>query len=169
MALSTGLNDFPARSPDLVSPEMESRERPTPRATQHSPMSEPQTLQFESARVLATLFANDLTLLKQLESLLDVRVTTREGWLRVEGEAERFEQVRRVFGQLERARQNGVSIRRHEFLYGPPIPTVDANKTSNPKKRFRLRKRPGFRFAGTLPKSSTRSAERSLAMVGNLP
>ena len=80
-------------------------------------MSEPQTLQFESARVLATLFANDLTLLKQLETALDVRVTTREGWLRVEGEPERFEQVRRVFGQLERARQNGVSIRRHEFLY----------------------------------------------------
>ena len=67
-------------------------------------MSEPQTLQFENARVLATLFANDLTLLKQLETALDVRVTTREGWLRVEGEAERFEQVRRVFAQLERAR-----------------------------------------------------------------
>ena len=80
-------------------------------------MSEPQTLQFESARVLATLFANDLTLLKQLETLLDVRVTTREGWLRVEGEPERFEQTKRVFAQLERARQNGVTIRRHEFLY----------------------------------------------------
>ena len=73
-------------------------------------MSEPQTLQFESARVLATLFANDLTLLKQLETLLDVRVTTREGWLRVEGEPERFEQTKRVFAQLERARQNGVTI-----------------------------------------------------------
>ena len=80
-------------------------------------MSDPQTLQFESARVLATLFANDLNLLKQLESALDVRVTTREGWLRVEGEPERFEQVRRVFAQLERARQNGVAIRKHEFLY----------------------------------------------------
>jgi phosphate starvation-inducible PhoH-like protein len=76
-----------------------------------------QTLQFENARALASLFANDLKLLKQLEGLLDVKVTTREGWLRVEGEPEHIEQTRRVFAQLEHARQNGVNIRRHEFLY----------------------------------------------------
>ena len=80
-------------------------------------MNDPQTLLFENARALATLFANDLGLLKQLESALDVKVTTREGWLRVEGTREQFDQVRRVFGQLERARQNGVAIRKHEFLY----------------------------------------------------
>ena len=80
-------------------------------------MNESQTLQFENARVLASLFANDLKLLKQIESTLEVRVTTREGWLRVEGEPERIEQTRRVFEQLDRARQNGVTIRRHEFLY----------------------------------------------------
>ncbi len=80
-------------------------------------MNDPQTLQFESARVLAALFANDPAHLKQMESLLNVRVTTRDGWLRVEGDAEGFDRVRRVFGQLERARQNGVTIRKHEFLY----------------------------------------------------
>ena len=80
-------------------------------------MSEAQTLQFENARVLASLFANDVKLLKQLETALDVRVTTREGWLRVEGEPERIEQARRVFDQLEHARKNGAGIRRHEFLY----------------------------------------------------
>ena len=48
-------------------------------------MNDPQTLQFENARALAVLYANDLGLLKQLESALEVRVTTREGWLRVEG------------------------------------------------------------------------------------
>jgi phosphate starvation-inducible PhoH-like protein len=78
---------------------------------------EAQTLQFESARALAALHVNDLKLLKQLEDTLEVKLTARDGWLRVEGELERVEQTRRVFDQLERARQGGVSIRKHEFLF----------------------------------------------------
>jgi phosphate starvation-inducible PhoH-like protein len=66
--------------------------------------------------VLTSLFANDSGC-EAARIGAEVRVTTREGWLRVEGEPERIEQTRRVFNQLERARQNGVTIRRHEFLY----------------------------------------------------
>ncbi|MHA3770136.1 PhoH family protein [Verrucomicrobiota bacterium sgz303538] len=80
-------------------------------------MSEVQTLQFENGRVLQSLYANDIKLLKNIEEALDVKVTTREGWLRVEGESEQIEKVRRIFEQLDKARQNGVSIRRHEFNY----------------------------------------------------
>ncbi|MEA3209132.1 MAG: phosphate starvation-inducible protein PhoH [Chthoniobacter sp.] len=80
-------------------------------------MSEAQTLQFESGRTLQSLYANDLKLLKALEDKLEVKVTTRDGWMRVEGEPDRIEQARRVFEQLERARQGGVAIRRHEFFY----------------------------------------------------
>ena len=80
-------------------------------------MTDAPTLQFESARVLQSLYGNDLTLLKSLEKALDVRVTTRDGWVRVEGEPDRVEQTRRVFEQLDRARQSGVTIRKHEFLY----------------------------------------------------
>ena len=79
-------------------------------------MSDAQTLQFESARVLQSLYGNDLALLKALEKTLEVRVTTRDGWLRIEGEADRIEQTRRVFEQLDRARLSGVSVRRHECL-----------------------------------------------------
>ena len=75
------------------------------------------TLQFESARTLALLFANDLTLLKRIEEALGVKLTTREGWLKVDGEPEKIAAVRQMFGQLERARQGGVSIRKHEFTY----------------------------------------------------
>jgi len=78
-------------------------------------VNDAQTLQFESGRVLQSLYGNDLNLLKSLEKALEVRVTARDGWLRVEGEPERIEQTRRVFEQLERARQGGVTIRRHEF------------------------------------------------------
>ena len=80
-------------------------------------MSEAQTLQFENARALASLFANDVSLLKQAEETLGAKLTTRDGWLRAEGEGEAVERVRKLFAQLDRARQNGMSIRRPEFLY----------------------------------------------------
>ena len=80
-------------------------------------MPEAQTLQFENARALTSLHANDLKLLKAAEDALHVKLTARDGWLRVEGEPQQIEQTRRLFEQLERARQSGVGIRRHEFLY----------------------------------------------------
>ena len=46
-----------------------------------------------------------------------MRLTTREGWVRIEGPAENIERARQVFDQLERARQSGMPIRRHEFGY----------------------------------------------------
>src|SRR5204863_4659078 len=71
----------------------------------------------ESARALQSLYANDLRLLKSLEESLGVRVTTREGWVRLEGDPEKLDRAQRVFQQLEEARQRGVDIRKHEFKY----------------------------------------------------
>jgi phosphate starvation-inducible PhoH-like protein len=80
-------------------------------------MSESRTLQFESARALQALYANDLKLLKTLEEALGVRVTTREGWVKLEGEPEQIARAERVFEQLEKVRQKGVDIHKHEFSY----------------------------------------------------
>ena len=80
-------------------------------------MTESRTLQFESARSLQALYANDLKLLKTLEETLGVRVTTREGWLKVEGEPEQIARAQSVFEQLEKVRQKGVDIHKHEFSY----------------------------------------------------
>jgi phosphate starvation-inducible protein PhoH and related proteins len=80
-------------------------------------MSETRTLQFESARALQSLYANDLKLLKTLEDSLGVKVTTREGWVKLEGEPEGIAKAQRVFDQLEEARQKGVDIHKHEFNY----------------------------------------------------
>src|SRR4030081_2058290 len=80
-------------------------------------MTEPRTLQFESARAVQSLYANDLKLLKTLEDSLGVKVTTREGWVKLEGEPQRVDQAQRVFEQLEQARQKGVDIHKHEFSY----------------------------------------------------
>jgi phosphate starvation-inducible protein PhoH and related proteins len=80
-------------------------------------MVESETLQFESGRALQNLYANDLKLLQSLEERLGVKVTTRDGWLRLEGERVNIEKARRVFDELEQARQRGMQIQRHEFQY----------------------------------------------------
>jgi len=80
-------------------------------------MFESETLQFDNARALQNLYANDLKLLQSLEEKLAVKVTTRDGWLRLEGERPNIEKARKVFRELEQARQHGIQIRRHEFQY----------------------------------------------------
>src|ERR1700750_2839777 len=80
-------------------------------------MTETRTLEFESARALQSLYANDIKLLKNLEDSLGVRVTTREGWVKIEGEPDKLDRVQRVFDQLEEARKRGVDIQKHEFNY----------------------------------------------------
>jgi phosphate starvation-inducible PhoH-like protein len=80
-------------------------------------MSETRTLEFESARALQSLYANDLKNLKNLEDSLGVKVTTREGWVKLEGDADKVDRAQRVFNQLEEARRKGVDIQKHEFNY----------------------------------------------------
>lgn len=76
-----------------------------------------ETLQFENARAVQQLYVNDPALLKSLEEALGVRVTTREGWVRIEGPQAGVDRARAVFAQLEGARQAGTTIRKHEFGY----------------------------------------------------
>jgi phosphate starvation-inducible PhoH-like protein len=80
-------------------------------------MAETQTLDFENPRALQALYANDLRLLKSMEDALKVKVTTREGWVRLEGEPQNVAMARQVFQQLDTARKSGMEIRRHEFDY----------------------------------------------------
>src|ERR1700731_4594395 len=80
-------------------------------------MSETRTLHFDNARQLQSLYANDLQLLKRMEDSLGVKVTTREGWVKLEGEPEKIDKAQRVFDQLDAAQKKGVPIQKHEFQY----------------------------------------------------
>jgi phosphate starvation-inducible PhoH-like protein len=80
-------------------------------------MSETRTLHFDNARQLQSLYANDLKLLKSMEDSLGVKVTTREGWVKLEGAPEKIDKAQRVFNQLEEAQRKGVPIQKHEFQY----------------------------------------------------
>ena len=88
-----------------------------PNAAPATAGSATETLQFENARVLSALCANDLGLLKVLEEKIGAKVTSREGWVRLEGDPAKVAMGRKVFEQLEQARQSGVPIRKHEFMY----------------------------------------------------
>lgn len=80
-------------------------------------MKDSHTLQYENARAVQALYANDLKLLKSMEDSLGITVTTRDGWVRLEGESTHIDQAKRVFEQLEKASRSGVNIRKHEFNY----------------------------------------------------
>lgn len=81
------------------------------------PAVEVVSLEFESARALQSLYANDEKLLRELEADLSVHVVARDGVLRVEGEPDAIDRVRSVFQQLDDARRRGLTIRRHEFEF----------------------------------------------------
>ncbi len=106
-----------------------SAEPPGAVASDKSPSSD--TLHFENARVLSALCANDMGLIKVLEEKIGVKVTSREGWIKLDGEPEKVALARKVFEQLDQARQNGVAIRKHEFMYA--LRSVsDASEASAP-------------------------------------
>ena len=43
------------------------------------------TLEYETPHFLQSLFAHDLSLLKTLEKEAGVKITTREGWVKLQG------------------------------------------------------------------------------------
>src|SRR5436853_6342468 len=94
-------------------------------------MTETRTLQFESPRAVQSLYAHDLKLLKTLEDSLGVKVTTRDGWIKLEGEAEQLDRAQRVFEQLEQARQKGMDIHKHEFSYALNAVTESSTDSLN--------------------------------------
>ncbi len=75
------------------------------------------TLEFETPHFLHGLFADDLSLLKELESALGVTVTTRDSWIRFEGEPARVEAGAAALADLEEARRKGGAITAHAFRH----------------------------------------------------
>lgn len=75
------------------------------------------TLEFESPHFLHGLFADDVSLLREMEERLGLTVTTRDAWVRLEGEEAPVETGAAVFADLEEARRKGGTITSHSFRY----------------------------------------------------
>src|SRR6266446_1368410 len=76
-----------------------------------------ETLHFENARVAQQLYNNDPRNLQALEHQLDVRATSREGWIKLEGEADALDRAKHLFLLLENSLQSGTPVRNSEFSH----------------------------------------------------
>ena len=73
------------------------------------------TLFFPNPRHLNQLYAGEAQNLAYAERVLDARLTTREEWLKVEGEPAVIAHVEQLFGFLNQARSQGVAIHAPDF------------------------------------------------------
>ncbi len=85
------------------------------------------TLEFASGRDLHALFAHDARLLKEMERALNLKVTTRDGWIRLEGAPAAVEAGEEVFRELSRARERGLNVGTHEFRFAVQAHTPGAS------------------------------------------
>ena len=74
------------------------------------------TLHYENARQAQQLFDNDSNNLRLLQSELEVQVTSREGWIKLEGEQESIDRAKEVFGSLQSLVDSGQHPSKHEFV-----------------------------------------------------
>jgi phosphate starvation-inducible PhoH-like protein len=76
-----------------------------------------ETLHFENARLAQQLLNNDSQSLHAIERILDVKATSREGWVKLEGAAENIEKARQLFQLLETSLQAGSPVRGRDFSH----------------------------------------------------
>ncbi|HVV74140.1 MAG TPA: PhoH family protein [Verrucomicrobiae bacterium] len=76
-----------------------------------------ETLHFENARVAQQLYNNDPRNLQSLETQLGVKATSREGWIKLEGESSAVERARHLFLMLEESLNAGTPVRQREFSH----------------------------------------------------
>ena len=88
------------------------------------------TIQFESAHFLHSLFADDVSLLKNFEEKLGVTATTRDSWLKFEGNEKQVERAASVFSDLETARRKGGEITSSSFRYAVKLAAQESEGES---------------------------------------
>ena len=76
-----------------------------------------ETLHFENARLAQQLYNNDPRNLQAIEQQLGVKATSREGWIKLEGEADALDRAKQLFLMLESSVQAGTPVRNREFSH----------------------------------------------------
>jgi phosphate starvation-inducible PhoH-like protein len=76
-----------------------------------------ETLHFDSARLAQQLFNSDIRNLQTLEAELGVKATTREGWIKLDGEPEAVERAKQLFLLLENSVKAGTAVRNRDFAH----------------------------------------------------
>jgi phosphate starvation-inducible PhoH-like protein len=76
-----------------------------------------ETLHFENARFAQQLFNHEPRNLQALESELGVKATAREGWIKLDGQAEDVERAKQLFASLENMLKAGSPVKNREFSH----------------------------------------------------
>lgn len=105
------------------------------------------TLEFDSAHFLHSLFADDLDLLKEIGSALNVELVTRDAWLKIEGEDQNIAATETLVEDLEEARRKGASITPQSVRYA-----IDAVRDSTEEEKERLTGLLEFQLLGSSTK-----------------
>ncbi len=95
------------------------------------------TLEFESPHFLHSLFADDVGMLKEMGDQLGITVTTRDAWVKFEGNEDSVRAGQALFADLEKARRRGGAITPHSFRYAMKAAAagnVDSSHENSPEK-----------------------------------
>jgi phosphate starvation-inducible PhoH-like protein len=84
-----------------------------------------ETLHYENARIAQQLFNNDPKNLKALEEQLDIKATSREGWIKLEGETDALDRAKNLFSHLENSLKAGSAITNREFSHALDVVKSD--------------------------------------------
>lgn len=115
------------------------------------------TIEFESPHFLHSLFADDLSLLKFLEEKLKIVATTRDAWVKFEGDEDQLDRATAILDDLESARRKGGEITPHSFRYA-----IDTVLSSNGENGSDLNRLLDFKLlgGGSKPAVSPRTANQ---------
>ncbi|MFH0878615.1 MAG: PhoH family protein [Lentisphaerota bacterium] len=75
------------------------------------------TIHFDNAREILDVLGKRAEFLPRMEQAFHARMTTRDTWLRIEGEAPEVEQAIRFFECMRRARSTGTLLREHSVMF----------------------------------------------------
>ncbi len=74
-----------------------------------------QTLHYESARQAQQLFNNEPKNLQAVENELGVKVTSRDGWIKLDGDDQSIERAQQLFSLIDSSLRAGSAVRDREF------------------------------------------------------
>jgi len=81
-------------------------------------------IEFPDARSLQAVYGGDESLLRLIESRLGIRITARDGWMRLDGDQEALGRASGIISELRRVASSGGTIGREEILFvlDAPVP-----------------------------------------------
>ena len=74
-----------------------------------------ETIEYETPELLQSLVAQDTQLLRHLADSFTVRITSRDGWVKLEGEQNDIKAAREVLSQIEKVHRQGGEVTAHLF------------------------------------------------------